>query len=129
MNETTVSAACTTPTPSAKGQAIIVVIMKNNDRSGEEENLEQKVGRYRELTRRALEKVELNGPEGTGKGKMGKKLLEMAESYFIDAQYFEQAGKPLTALAAYSYAHAWIDAGVRIGLLDGKGDDKLFVLP
>ena len=94
-----------------------------------EEPLHEKVAKYRELTRLALEKVELNTPKGTKENEMGKKLLEMAESYFMDGQYFEQGAKPLTALAAYSYAHAWIDAGVRLGLLDGKGDDRLFVLP
>ncbi len=94
-----------------------------------EEGLSAKLERYRGLTRLALEKVELNSQKGSEKNLMGKKLLEMAESYFMDAQYFEQAEKPLTALAAYSYAHAWLDAGVRLGILDGKGDDKLFVLP
>ncbi|HLC93248.1 MAG TPA: DUF357 domain-containing protein [archaeon] len=97
--------------------------------AGYEEDLGIKVAKYRQLTRLALEKVELNSAKGTKENIMGKKLLEMAESYFMDAQYFEQSGKPLTALAAYSYAHAWIDAGVRLGILDGKGDDQLFVLP
>ncbi len=94
-----------------------------------EEPLETKLEKYRELTKRALEKVKLNSPKGTKENLMGKQLLEMAENYYNDAQYFEQDGKPLTALAAYSYAHAWLDAGVHLGLLDGKGDDRLFVLP
>ena len=100
-----------------------------NSAQSREEPLGEKLQKYRELTRLALEKVGLSTPKGSKENGMGKKLLEMAESYYIDAQYFEQAGKPLTALAAYSYAHAWIDAGVRLGLLDGKGDDRLFVLP
>ncbi|MBS3057208.1 MAG: DUF357 domain-containing protein, partial [Candidatus Diapherotrites archaeon] len=33
------------------------------------------------------------------------------------------------ALAAFSYAHAWLDAGVRAKLLDARGDDNLFTLP
>jgi hypothetical protein len=33
------------------------------------------------------------------------------------------------AFGAINYAHAWIDAGVKIGLLDGHGDDVLFTLP
>lgn len=101
--------------------------MKNT--SEKDEPLEKKVEKYRELTAKALEKVGLTSPKGSKENEMGKKLLAMAESYFTDAQYFEQGGKLLTALAAYSYAHAWIDAGVRLGLLDGKGDDRLFVLP
>ncbi|MEM4257327.1 MAG: DUF357 domain-containing protein [Candidatus Diapherotrites archaeon] len=86
------------------------------------ENLEEKLAKYRSLTKLALEKVEI-------RKEYGKKLLEMAKAYYEDAQYFEKKGLKLTALAAYSYAHAWIDAGVRIGLLDGKNDDNLFVLP
>ena len=38
-------------------------------------------------------------------------------------------GARLLALPAYSYAHAWLDAGVRAGLLDAQGDDRLFTLP
>ncbi|MBI4209972.1 MAG: DUF357 domain-containing protein [Candidatus Diapherotrites archaeon] len=94
-----------------------------------QEDLIAKVTKYRELTRAALQKAGLIAPEGTKENSMAKNLLEMAESYFADAQYFERKGMALTALAAYSYAHAWIDAGVRLGLLDGKGDDKLFILP
>jgi len=87
------------------------------------ENLEEKVAKYRALTQKALEKVGLVDKE------KGSELLEMAQNYYNDAQHFEKEGKLLTALAAYSYAHAWIDAGVRLGLLDGKGDNELFVLP
>ena len=106
-----------------------VMLVQAKNPNSVEENLPQKVAKYRELTREALEKVELYSPKGTPENMKGKLLLQMAENYFSDAQYFEQEGKMLTALAAYSYAHAWIDAGVRLGLLDGKGDDKLFVLP
>ena len=95
----------------------------------DQENLDEKLAKYMQLTQAALDKVQLLSKKGTKENIMGKKLLEMAESYFVDAQYFESNGMKLTALAAYSYAHAWIDAGVRLGLLDGKGDDKLFILP
>lgn len=87
------------------------------------EDLGEKVAKYRELTQKALEKV------GVIDEEKGKELLEMARNYYNDAQHFEKEGKLATALAAYSYAHAWIDAGVRLGFLDGKGDDQLFVLP
>ncbi|HLC79133.1 MAG TPA: DUF357 domain-containing protein [archaeon] len=93
------------------------------------EDLSKKLKKYRELTKKALEKAHPFPSQGEKELAIAKKLLEMANSYFSDAQYFEKEAKPLTALAAYSYAHAWIDAGVRIGVLDGKGDDKLFTLP
>ncbi|VVC00138.1 Uncharacterised protein [uncultured archaeon] len=94
-----------------------------------EDGLMEKLANYRALTKKALEKVGF--AKGLGEKEMAdaEKLLEMGRNYFADAQYFEMHGKPLTALAAYSYAHAWIDAGVRLCLLDGKGDDRLFTLP
>lgn len=95
----------------------------------DQENIDAKLVRYRSVTQAALEKVQLLSKKGTKETDMGKKLLEMAQSYFTDAQYFESTGMKLTALAAYSYAHAWIDVGVHLGLLDGKNDDKLFILP
>ncbi|PIN85615.1 MAG: hypothetical protein COV47_01180 [Candidatus Diapherotrites archaeon CG11_big_fil_rev_8_21_14_0_20_37_9] len=94
-----------------------------------EENIDEKVMKYRNLTEQALQKVELKQGIGEEKERMAKKLLEMARSYFSDGKYFLKQEKKLTALAAFSYAHAWIDAGVRLELLDGKNDDKLFVLP
>jgi len=94
-----------------------------------EDNLQEKLIKYRDLTTKALEKVKLNKRNSQIDNENGKKLLETAKSYYSDAQYFEKSQMPLTALAAYSYSHAWIDAGVKLGLLDGKGDDKLFVLP
>ena len=89
------------------------------------ENIDEKLVKYRELTQKALEKVEVI----EGNKAQANELLEMAKSYYSDAQHFEKEGKKLTALAAYSYAHAWIDVGVRLRLLDGKDDDQLFVLP
>ncbi len=86
------------------------------------EDIEEKVTRYRKLTKEALEKVEVIKKEG-------RMLLEMAKSYYSDGNYFEKKGMKLTALAAYSYAHAWLDAGVKLGLLNGKNDDRLFILP
>ncbi|HZX20418.1 MAG TPA: DUF357 domain-containing protein [archaeon] len=87
------------------------------------EKIEEKLKKYRELTKKALAKVGIIDKE------KGNELIEMARNYYNDAIHFEKEGKLLTALAAYSYAHAWIDAGVRLGFLDGKNDDQLFVLP
>lgn len=89
------------------------------------EDIDEKLEKYRELTQRALEKVSIID----GNEAQAKELLEMAKSYYSDAQHFEKKGKKLTALAAYSYAHAWIDVGVRLRILDGKDDNELFVLP
>jgi hypothetical protein len=53
----------------------------------------------------------------------------MADDYASDAQYFLKQGDLIRAFGAINYAHAWIDAGVKLRLLDGHGDDVLFTLP
>ena len=50
----------------------------------------------------------------------------MARAYLADARHFQAQGDPERALAAASYAHGWLDAGVRLGLLDGGDDDVRF---
>ena len=56
-------------------------------------------------------------------------MLRMCDDYQKDALYFINNGDLVRAFGAINYAHAWIDAAVRIGLLDGHGDDRLFTLP
>ncbi len=53
----------------------------------------------------------------------------MADDYTFDANHFLNSGDLVRAFGAINYAHAWIDAGVKLGLLDGHGDDVLFTLP
>ena len=60
---------------------------------------------------------------------MLKTLLSMADDYANDAQYFLEQGDLIRAFGAINYAHAWIDAGVKLRLLDRHGDDVLFTLP
>jgi hypothetical protein len=91
--------------------------------------LEKKLEHYYRLTMLALQKIELQKGLSEKEQKNAEDFLQMAKNYFSDANHFRQKGELLTALAAYSYAHAWLDAGVRAQLLNGKGDDKLFVLP
>lgn len=91
--------------------------------------LQEKVNRYRQLTKEALNKVEIIVPEGTKEFQIAADFLSMAKNYFSDAGYFEKKGDLINALAAYSYAHAWLDAGVRAKVFDGKYDDRLFTLP
>ncbi len=91
--------------------------------------LEKKLGHYYRLTMLAIQKIEIQKGLSSSEQKIAEDFLQMAKNYFSDANHFRQKGELLTALAAYSYAHAWLDAGVRAGLLDGKGDNQLFVLP
>ncbi len=90
--------------------------------------LDIRVKRYRELTAKALEVVEIAEGLSEKEKRMANDFLEMARNYFSDAQHFESEKKLLLALAAYSYAHAWLDAGVRAKVFFAT-DDQLFTLP
>ena len=56
-------------------------------------------------------------------------MMRMCDDYLADAKHFLEQGDLVRAFGAINYAHAWIDAAVRIGLMDGHGDDRLFTLP
>lgn len=56
-------------------------------------------------------------------------MLRMCDDYQNDARHFMENGDLVRAFGAINYAHAWIDAAVRIGLMDGHNDDHLFTLP
>ena len=56
-------------------------------------------------------------------------MMQMADSYASDARWFVEQGDLVRAFGAINYAHAWIDCAVKIGLMDGHGDDEMFTLP
>lgn len=43
--------------------------------------------------------------------------LEMARSYLEDGRHFAESDDLPNALASYSYGHGWLDAGLRLGVL------------
>lgn len=90
--------------------------------------LEFKVEKYFSLTEKALGKIELKKDLTEKEKSVAEDFLSMAKNYFSDAKHFSEKKDLLNALAALSYAHAWLDAGVRAELFDGKSDDKLFAL-
>lgn len=90
---------------------------------------EEKIEHYLDLTKRAREKATVMPELGEEDMSRIKIMLRMADDYFSDANYFKNQGDYVRAFGAINYAHAWIDAGVKIGLLDGHGDDVLFTLP
>ncbi len=102
---------------------------KKNSNANLETQLKAKVVRYHTITKQALEKIGVKARKGTREHAIAMDYLSMAKNYFNDAAHFEKTGELLLALAAFSYAHAWMDAGVRAGILDGKEDDRLFTLP
>ena len=89
---------------------------------------EAKIDRYLDITRRALEKLNVVTPERSFSKRMADDFLNMANSYYNDAKHFRENGDFVTAFAAVNYAHGWIDCGARIGLWDVGQDDQLFTL-
>ncbi len=84
------------------------------------------VEKYLTLTRTALSQVRAAPPERSFLRGASDDFLSMARAYLSDAEHFAQQGDRDRALAAASYAHAWLDAGVRLGILDGGTDDARF---
>jgi uncharacterized protein len=84
--------------------------------------------RYLRLTHEALERVRAATPERSFLRGASDDFLQMARAYLADAEHFSAAGDIERALAAASYAHGWLDAGVRLGILDGGDDDQRFTL-
>jgi hypothetical protein len=84
------------------------------------------LAKYLTLTEAALRAVKIGVPTSGFLAGASEDFLGMARSYLADARHFLERGDADRALAAVSYAHGWIDAGVRLGLLDGGGDDQRF---
>lgn len=84
--------------------------------------------KYLRLTREALARIRPALPVRSFLAGASEDFLGMARAYLADAEHFAAAGDLERALAAASYAHGWLDAGVRLGLLDGGDDDQRFTL-
>lgn len=85
--------------------------------------------RYLDLTEAARAKSTPLHPEGSAEAKRLEIMMEMADAYTADARWFSEKMDLVRAFGAINYAHAWIDCAVKIGLLDGHGDDAMFTLP
>lgn len=93
-----------------------------------ESQLKARVARYEKITREAMDKISISARKGSKEFRIAEDFLSMTRNYFADAKHFAAQEDFILALAAFSYAHAWMDAGVRAGILDGKQDDRLFTL-
>lgn len=87
------------------------------------------IQRYLHLTAAAREKATPLYATNTPEGERLTIMMEMADSYTSDAKWFVEKGDFVRAFGAINYAHAWIDCAVKIGLMDGHGDDEMFTLP
>jgi hypothetical protein len=85
----------------------------------------EKIQRYRIITSKAIKIAKSSVVKG--KEKEAKEIIEMVSNYLSDSGYFEKNKNLVNAFAALSYAHGWLDAGVRLDIFDVK-DDSLFTL-
>ena len=90
---------------------------------------QEKVEHYLQLTSKARAKATPIHEPDTPEAKQLAILLRMADDYSSDARFFCGKNDLIRAFGAINYAHAWIDAAVKLELLDGHGDDDLFTLP
>ncbi|MFB6150581.1 MAG: DUF357 domain-containing protein [Haloarculaceae archaeon] len=91
-------------------------------------DLDEKTDRYEDLLAEALAAAERTAPEGTPLAAAADEFEEMARSYLEDGRHFRAEDDPVNALAAFSYGHAWLDAGARIGLFDVPEEGHLFTV-
>ncbi|MFP8889464.1 DUF357 domain-containing protein [Natrialbaceae archaeon A-CW2] len=91
-------------------------------------DLEEKTERYGRLLTEALEAAAIAPPAGTPMAEAAEECYEMAASYLEDGRHFEADDDLVNALAAFSYGHAWLDAGARVGLFDVPEEGHLFTV-
>ena len=88
----------------------------------------EKVEKYLALTAEARAKATPMAKTDEDSARLTS-MMRMCDDYQADAKHFLEQGDLVRAFGAINYAHAWIDAAVRIGLMDGHDDDRLFTLP
>ena len=88
----------------------------------------EKVEQYLALTAEARAKATPMAQTDEDSARLTS-MMRMCDDYQADARHFLEQGDLVRAFGAINYAHAWIDAAVRIGLMDGHGDARLFTLP
>jgi hypothetical protein len=87
-----------------------------------------KTDRYESLLAAALDAATVAPPENSPLAEAATDCREMAQSYLRDGRHFRDEDDTVNALAAFSYGHAWLDAGARIGLLDVPSEGHLFTV-
>ncbi len=90
------------------------------------EDLKERVLRYMSIEEEALGKITVSPHSDSFLYRFAEDSLNLIRSYYEDSKYFIEKGDLLNAFAAINYSYGWIDALVRLGVLDGKGDHRLF---
>ena len=84
--------------------------------------LSEKAPRYGRMLADAVEAVEV-----VDASEEAKEFLEVARSYLEDGEHFLEEGDEVNALAAFSYGHAWLDAGMRMGFYETEREELFAV--
>lgn len=93
-----------------------------------EKELEERVKKYISLEEEALSKATICVPEDSFLRTFALDLMNMVKSYFDDAMHFYENNDLINALSALNYSYGWLDSGVRLGIIDGNSDNRLFTL-
>ncbi|MFC7072563.1 DUF357 domain-containing protein [Halovenus rubra] len=91
-------------------------------------DLTEKTDRYEQLLDEALTAAEIASQPETPLANGAADCVEMARSYLEDGRHFREEDDLVNALAAFSYGHAWLDAGARLGLLAVPQEGHLFTV-
>jgi hypothetical protein len=84
--------------------------------------LSEKASRYGRMLAEAVGAVEV-----VEDSDEAEEFLRQAESYLEDGRHFLEEEDEVNALAAFSYGHAWLDAGMRIGFYETDAEhEELF---
>lgn len=89
--------------------------------------LDEKVKRYESLLCRALSAFEVTPQDKSHLRKVADDFSTMAKAYYDDGRFFLEQGDEVNALACFSYGHAWLDAGVKLGVFK-VSDENLFTI-
>lgn len=81
-------------------------------------DLVEKTGRYQRLLREALDDAKKVPGMDPMLDSIADDFYGMAESYYKDGSHFLSTGDRVNALVCFSYGHAWLDAGVRLGIFN-----------
>ena len=81
--------------------------------------LREKTDQYEEMLASALNATVIMADLDEEASIRAAECDEMARAYLADGRHFRETDDWPNALAAFSYGHGWLDAGIRIGLLDG----------
>lgn len=91
-------------------------------------DIEEKTDRYEGLLASALDSTTIAVREDSPLYDAAEDFREMADSYLDDGRHFRDEDDLVNALAAFSYGHAWLDAGARMGIFDVPTEGHLFTV-